>query len=134
MTAAFMLVFARGPERLLAKVGSRPPFALSLSKGPCIVSLSNDLSLSKGPCVVSLSNDLSLSKGPCIVSLSNDLSLSKPFAQGMKASTGSARTGARQGLRHLSPNGSLRTLKVCSATHADAHLIHRRSRHAWWSD
>ena len=24
------------------------PFALSLSKGPCIVSLSNDLSLSKG--------------------------------------------------------------------------------------
>jgi hypothetical protein len=25
------------------------PFALSLSKGPCIVSLSNDLSLSKGP-------------------------------------------------------------------------------------
>ena len=41
------------------------PFALSLSKGPCIVSLS------KGPCIVSLS------KGPCIVSLSNDLSLSK---------------------------------------------------------
>ena len=29
------------------------PFALSLSKGPCIVSLSN------GPCIVSLSNDLS---------------------------------------------------------------------------
>ena len=42
------------------------PFALSLSKGPCIVSLSNDLSLSKGPCIVSLSNDLSLSKGRAI--------------------------------------------------------------------
>jgi hypothetical protein len=32
----------------LTKVGSPIPFALSLSKGPCIVSPSNDLSLSKG--------------------------------------------------------------------------------------
>jgi hypothetical protein len=53
------------------------PFALSLSKGPIILSLSKDLSLSKGPIILSLSKDLSLSKGPIILSLSKDLSLSK---------------------------------------------------------
>jgi len=56
---------------------AHPPFALSLSKGPIILSLSKDLSLSKGPIILSLSKDLSLSKGPIILSLSKDLSLSK---------------------------------------------------------
>ena len=42
---------------------AHPPFALSLSKGPIILSLSKDLSLSKGPIILSLSKDLSLSKG-----------------------------------------------------------------------
>ena len=44
---------------------SPKPFALSLSKGPSILSLSKDLSLSKGPSILSLSKDLSLSKGWC---------------------------------------------------------------------
>jgi hypothetical protein len=38
------------------------PFALSLSKCPCILSLSKGLSLSKCPCILSLSKGLSLSK------------------------------------------------------------------------
>jgi hypothetical protein len=50
----------------------RSPFALSLSKGPCILSLPKDLSLSKGPCILSLPKDLSLSKSPCILSLPKD--------------------------------------------------------------
>jgi len=53
------------------------PFALSLSKRPCILSLSKGLSLSKRPCILSLSKGLSLSKRPCILSLSKGLSLSK---------------------------------------------------------
>ena len=40
------------------------PFALSLSKRPCILSLSKGLSLSKRPCILSLSKGLSLSKRP----------------------------------------------------------------------
>jgi hypothetical protein len=74
----------------------RLPSALSLSKGPCILSLSKDLSLSKGPCILSLSKDLSLSKGPCILSLSKDLSLSK------------GRRGRRKELRQAQPERTSR--------------------------
>ena len=42
---------------------TQAPFALSLSKGPSILSMSKDLSLSKGPSILSMSKDLSLSKG-----------------------------------------------------------------------
>jgi hypothetical protein len=48
MKFALSSLAAVGPKRLFATVSFPLPFALSLSKGPCIVSLSNDLSLSKG--------------------------------------------------------------------------------------
>jgi hypothetical protein len=97
-----------------------PPVVLSLSKGPCILSLSKDLSLSKGLCILSLSKSparrastgsartekemaarsqprhthpfaLSLSKGPFALSLSK--------GQARRASTSSARTGKEMAAR-----------------------------------
>ena len=46
----------------IASPAAETPFALSLSKGPIILSSSKDLSLSKGPIILSPSKDLSLSK------------------------------------------------------------------------
>src|SRR5712691_9128850 len=67
-----------GAERLRAFLRAiKRPFALSLSKCPCILSRSKGLSLSKCPRILRLSMGLSLSKCPCILSLSKGLSLSK---------------------------------------------------------
>jgi hypothetical protein len=96
-------MFTPGPLLLLKKVRSFTPFALSLSKGQAELVFPIALSLSKGVFV--------------------------PRAKGFDRLSPN---GHNTGLRYLSPNGSLRTLKFACGPRTEARFIRRASREARW--
>ncbi len=88
-----------GPKRLLTTVGFSTPFALSLSKGQAEPVFPIALSLSKGAFVL------------------HDKGFDRLSPNGEEA-----------GLRYLSPNGSLRTLKFANGPQTDSSFERRRTR------
>jgi hypothetical protein len=90
---------------LLKKVRCSTPFALSLSKGQAEPVFPIALSLSKG----------------ALVPRDKGFDRLSPI-------------GDNTGLRYLSPNGSLPTLKVAFGPIADARFMRRGSQAAQWSN